>query len=382
MSADNAAIRIHRGLKDIYFDRSPCTYIDGRAGELRYRGYSIHELVTHSTFEETAWLLLHAELPSLVQLRDFDSTLKRERKLPDEIYTIIRLMKAAHPMDNLRTAVSALGAFCGGTSDNSRDAVLQKAAQLTSQIPMIVAAHARIRDGREPVPANPDLGHAANFLWMLTGELPSAEAARLVDADLILHAEHGSNASSFAARVVTGTQASLHAAITAAIAALSGPAHGGAAEDVMKMAEEIGDPAEAEEYVRRKRKNGEAITGFGHRVYRVEDPRARHMRDGVERLSKEMGEPRWFEILQAVVRAMAPYARHGVNVNVDFYSGVVYHLLGIPRDLFVPLFAVGRTPGWVVQILEQLENNILIRPLTLYNGPDARDYIAIEKRST
>jgi citrate synthase len=245
---------------------------------------------------------------------------------------------------------------------------------------MIVAAHARLRAGLAPVAASKELGHAANLLWMLKGEMPSRDAAQLIDRDLVLHAEHGSNASSFTARVVIGTEANLHAAITAAIAALSGPAHGGAAEEVMKMAEQIGDASRAADYVRDKRKVGEAVTGFGHRVYRAEDPRARHMRAGVERLSKEMGEPRWYEILQAVVQAMAPYARHGVNVNVDFYSGVVYHLLGVQRDLFVPMFAIGRVPGWVVQVLEQLENNILIRPLTLYNGPDSRSYIPIDRR--
>ena len=252
--------------------------------------------------------------------------------------------------------------------------------RLTSQVPVIVATHSRLRDGQPPVPADGNLSHAANLLWMLKGEKPSSDAAELIDRDLILHAEHGSNASSFAARVVIGTEANLHAAMTAAIAALSGPAHGGAAEDVMKMAEEIGDASRAAGYVREKRKAGEAITGFGHRVYRAEDPRARHMRAGVERLSKEMGEPRWYEILQAVVQAMTPYARHGVNVNVDFYSGVVYHLLGIRRDLFVPIFAIGRMPGWVVQVLEQLDNNILIRPLTLYSGPEARPYVPIERR--
>src|SRR5262249_7145360 len=228
--------------------------------------------------------------------------------------------------------------------------------------------------------ASMELGHAANLLWMLKGEEPSADATQLIDRDLVLHAEHGSNASSFTARVVTGTEANLHASITAAVAALSGPAHGGAAEDVMKMAEEIGDPERAGDYVRAKRKAAEAVTGFGHRVYRAEDPRARHMRAGVERLSKEIGQPRWYEILQAVVQAMAPYARHGVNVNVDFYSGVVYHLLGIKRDLFVPIFAVGRVPGWVVQVLEQMENNILIRPLTAYSGPELRGYRPISAR--
>jgi citrate synthase len=380
MTETAEAIKIQRGLKGVYFDRSPCTFIDGRAGELRYRGYSIHDLAEQSSFEETAWLLLRGELPSAQQLSAFDAELKAARKLPPQILDIVRSIKHAHPMDVLRTAVSALAAFDSESEDNSREAALRKGVRLTSQVPMIVAAHSRIRDGLDPLPADPALGQAANLLWMLRGEKPSADAAQLIDRDLVLHAEHGSNASSFTARVVVGTEANLHAAITAAIAALSGPAHGGAAEDVMKMAEEIGDPARAADYVHNKRKSGAAVTGFGHRVYRAEDPRARHMRDGVERLSKEMGEPRWFEILQAVVAAMAPYARHGVNVNVDFYSGVVYHLLGIKRDLFVPIFAIGRVPGWIVQVLEQLENNILIRPLTLYNGPDARVYVPLAQR--
>ncbi|HEX2117199.1 MAG TPA: citrate/2-methylcitrate synthase [Alphaproteobacteria bacterium] len=374
------AIKINRGLKGVYFDRSPCTFIDGKAGELRYRGYSIHELAEHSTFEETAALLLHGELPTRAQLAAFTRELKAARTLPGPIYDIIRAIKTAHPMDVLRTAASALAAFDPETADNSREATLRKGIRLTSQVPMIVAAHNHIRAGRNPIDPDPSLDHAANLLWILRGEKPSADAARLIDRDLVLHAEHGSNASSFTARVVIGTDASLHAAVTAAIAALSGPAHGGAAEDVMKMAQEIGDPARAADYVRERRKAGEAVTGFGHRVYRAEDPRARHMRAGVEKLSKEMGEPRWYEILQAVVKAMAPYARHGVNVNVDFYSGVVYHLLGIPRDLFVPIFAIGRVPGWTVQALEQLENNILIRPLTLYSGPEPRAYVPIDKR--
>ena len=380
MTETAEAIKIQRGLKGVYFDRSPCTFIDGKRGELRYRGYSIHDLAEHSSFEETTWLLLNGELPSKQQLAGFDADLKAARKLPAQILDIILAVKAAHPMDVLRTAASALSAFDPETADNSREATLRKAVRLTSQVPMIVAAHSRMREGQEPVPADQALSHAANLLWMSTGKKPSADAALLIDRDLILHAEHGSNASSFAARVVIGTEANLHAAIVAAIAALSGPAHGGAAEDVMKMAEEIGDPSRAADYVKERRKGGIAVTGFGHRVYRAEDPRARHMRAGVERLSKEMGQPKWFEILQAVVAAMVPYARHGVNVNVDFYSGVVYHLLGIKRDLFVPIFAIGRVPGWVVQVLEQLENNILLRPLTLYNGPDARVYVPMDRR--
>ncbi|HEX5600690.1 MAG TPA: citrate/2-methylcitrate synthase [Hyphomicrobiaceae bacterium] len=380
MSAAENEPRIYRGLKDVYFERSPTTFIDGKAGELRYRGYSIHDLAEHSTFEETAYLLLYGELPTRSELAKFDEDLKAARQLPPAVLDIISAVKDAHPMDVLRTAVSALAAFDPETTDNSREATLRKGIRLSSQVPMIVAAHEQIRNGRAPIAPDPQLSHAANFLWMLKGEKPSQDAARLLDTDLVLHAEHGSNASSFTARVVISTEAHIHAAITAAVAALSGPAHGGAAEDVMRMAQEIGDPANVPAYVKAKRAAKEPITGFGHRVYRAEDPRARHMREGVKRLSKEMGEPRWYEILEALVKEMEPYARHGVNVNVDFYSGVIYHLHGIPNDLFVPIFAVGRVPGWTVQVLEQQANNILIRPLTLYNGPGPRDYVSIDQR--
>ena len=380
MSEDNGAVEIRRGLKGVYFDRSRVCYIDGRAGELMYRGYSIHDLAQHSTFEETCHLLLHGELPTSGQLAALDADLKAARRLPGAVYQIVDALKAAHPMEVLRTAVSALGAFDADVGDNSPEAVVRKGIRLTSQVPMIVALHHHVRSGRDPVAPDPSLGHAANFLYMLQGERPSPDAARLMDMDMILHAEHGSNASAFTARVIAGTDANLHAAITGAIAALSGPAHGGAAENVMRMAQEIGEPSRAAEYVKQKRANKEPVMGFGHRVYRAEDPRARHMRAGVERLSRERGEPKWYQILDALVEAMGPYARHGVNVNVDFYAGVVYYLNGIPEDLFVPIFAIGRVPGWTVQVLEQLENNILIRPLTLYNGPAARPYVPIAER--
>jgi citrate synthase len=373
-------VAIHRGLKGVYFDRSKVCFIDGRAGELRYRGYSIHDLAAHSNFEEACCLLLDGELPTQSQLESFKSELRLARTLPAEIFEIIRTIKTAHPMDVLRTAVSALSAFDAETSDKSAAATRRKGIRLTSQVPMIVAAHEQIRHGRAPIAPIAELGHAANFLHMLTGKVPSADTAKLMDVDMILHAEHGANASSFTARVVAGTEADLHGAITAAIAALSGPAHGGAAENVMHMAKEIGEPAKAADYVKRKRANKEAIMGFGHRVYRAEDPRARHMRAGVERLSREMGQPQWYQILEALVAAMKPYARLGVNVNVDFYAGVVYYLNDIPSDIFVPIFAVGRVPGWTASVLEQMENNILIRPLTEYNGPPARDYLPIEQR--
>ena len=380
MSKDTAEKRIHRGLKGVYFDRSPATYIDGQAGELRYYGYSIHDLAERSTFEETAYLLLHAELPDQAELAEFDRSLKAERQLPEPIFDIIKSICTAHPMDVLRTSVSALAAFDPDTADNSAEATIRKGIRLSSQVPIIVAAHHRLREGKALIAPDQTLGHAANFLAMLSGEAPSEGAARLMDLDFILHAEHGSNASSFTARVVAGTDANLHAAVTAAIGALSGPAHGGAAENVMKMAREIGDPGDAKAYVKAKRANREAIMGFGHRVYRAEDPRARHLRDGVERLSIEKGEPQWNQILVALVEAMQPYSRHGVNVNVDFYSGVIYHLHGISQDLFVPIFAVGRVPGWTLQVLQQMESNILIRPLLQYNGPDLKPYIPLQDR--
>jgi len=380
MADDSGKVEIHRGLQGVYFDRSRVCFIDGRAGELLYRGYSIHDLATRSTFEETCYLLLHGELPQKPALERFDAELKAARTLPAGVIDIIRTVRDAHPMDVLRTAVSALAAFDPEVGDLSAEATTRKGVRLTAQVPMIIAAHEAIRRGRDPLAPDASLSHAANFLYMITGRRPSANAARLMDVDMILHAEHGSNASAFTARVVAGTKANLHAAITAAIAALSGPSHGGAAENVIRMAQEIGEASKAADYVKAKRANKEAVMGFGHRVYRAEDPRARHMRAGVEALSREMGDPRWYQILEALVEAMKPYARHGVNVNVDFYAGVVYFLNGIAEDLFVPVFAAGRVPGWTVQVLEQLGNNILIRPLTLYDGPPRRDYVPIDVR--
>jgi len=373
-------VKINRGLKGIYFERSAVSHIDGSAGTLSYRGYSIDALATQSTFEEVSYLLIYGDLPTQAELAEFDAKLKDARELPASVYDVIRATKDGHPMDVLRTATSALAALTPTSQDVSVEAFIENGIKLTSQVPMIIAAHDRIRKGLEPVAADKTLSHAANWLWMLKGEKPSEDAARLADVDFILHAEHGSNASSFAARVTIGTEANLHGAIVTALSTLAGPAHGGAAEDVMKMVHEIGTPENAAAYVKAKRANREAVTGFGHRVYRAEDPRARHMREGVRKLGEEMGAPEWYEILQGVVDAMKPYARHGLNVNVDFYSGVVYQLHGIPMDLYVPIFAIGRMPGWIIQCIEQLEGNILIRPLTLYNGAEPRDYVALSDR--
>ena len=373
-------VKINRGLKGVYFERSGVSHIDGAKGELSYRGYSIHDLATHSTFEEVAYLLIHGELPNQQELNAFEDNLKAARELPSAVYDVIRAAKDGHPMDVLRTAVSALAALEPTSQKVDEKGFLENGIRLMSQVPMIIAAHHNIRNGRAPVAPDADLTHTANWLWMLKGEKPSQDTARLADVDFILHAEHGSNASSFAARVTVGTEANLHGAIVTALSTLAGPAHGGAAEDVMKMVHEIGNAENAAHYVKEKRAAREAVTGFGHRVYRAEDPRARHMREGVKKLGEEMGAPEWYEILQAVVEAMKPYSRHGLNVNVDFYSGVIYQLHGIPMDLYVPIFAIGRMPGWIIQCLEQLRGNILIRPLTLYNGPDMRPYVGIADR--
>ena len=373
-------VKINRGLVGVYFERCGVSDIDGAKGELSYRGYSIHDLATRSSFEEVSYLLIHGNLPDAGELAEFDARLKAARTLPPQVLDIIAACRDGHPMDVLRTAVSALAALEPGSRQMGEAAFIDNGIRLIAQVPMIVAAHHAIRNGRDPVAPDPGLGHAANWLWMLKGEKPSPDAARLADVDFILHAEHGSNASSFAARVTIGTQANLHGGIVTALSTLAGPAHGGAAEDVMKMVHEIATPENAARYVKAKRAAREPVTGFGHRVYRREDPRARHMRDGVRKLGQEMGAPEWYAILQAVVEAMQPYARHGLNVNVDFYSGVIYQLHGIAMDLYVPIFAIGRMPGWVIQCIEQQRNNILIRPLTLYDGPEPRPYVALEDR--
>ena len=380
--ATDDEIKLHRGLIGIYFDRTKTTFIDGQNGVLEYCGYNIHDLADQSTFEETAYLLLHGELPTQAQLADFDAQLRQSRSLPDAIFPIIRAIKDSHPMDVLRTAVSALAAFDPDADApmDDVDATLRKGIRLTAQVPTIVMAHHRIRNGEQPIDPDPSLNHAGNFLYMMDGIKPSDDATSLMDKDLILHADHGSNASAFTARVVAGTKADVYGSITAAIAALAGPSHGGAAENVMQMAREIGSADNAEQYVKDLLRGRGRVMGFGHRVYKTEDPRARHLKEGVRKLSLEKGEPEWYNILIAVQEAMAPYERKHIHVNVDFFAGVIYYLNGIPQDLFVPIFAVGRVPGWVIQVVEQYRRNILIRPLLNYTGDHDRPYVPIADR--
>ncbi len=374
--------QVHRGLEGIIFDRTHISLIEGQTGTLLYRGYSIHDLAQCSTFEETAYLLIHGKLPTTAELRALEHDLRDARCIPGPVTEIILAMRAAHPMDALRTVISALGTFDPERMDNSPEATRRKGLRLMAQVPTAVAMHHALGSSQIPVAPHESLTHAANFLYMLQRVVPSARAARLIDKDLILHAEHGSNASTFAARIAAGTCADIHAAITAAVATFSGPLHGGAVENVIQMIEDIGEPHRAADYVRHRLIRKHPIMGFGHRVYRVEDPRVRYFREAAKELSAELGDPKWYEILETVVREMQAYSRHGIHANVDLYAGLVYHLLGIPHDLSVPVFVVSRVAGWVAHVLEQLENNILIRPLLHYVGEVGASYSPATERET
>ena len=379
----DSQVELKKGFRDVYFDRTTTSLIVGKPGKLLYRGYNVDDLAEHSTFEETSYLLLYGALPTSSQLDCFTSDLKASRSLPEEVLQIIDLTKATHPMNVLRTAVSAMGLCDETEEDVTPEGALDKGVRMTAAVPAIVAAHHRLRTGNDPIAPNDELDHAANFLYMLKGEQPDPLDARLVDKDLVLHAEHGANASTFAARVAASTRADFYAALTAAIATLKGPRHGGAAEGVMRMAEEIGSVENAGKYVNDKLEARERIMGFGHAVYKDVDPRAKHLRAGAKALGEREGQTKWHSIIEAIIQteAMQRRMRAGVNPNVDLWSGAVYSLLGIPEDLFVPLFAIGRMPGWSAHIVEQLVARDLLRPRLLYNGPEDVEYVPIEDRT-
>lgn len=368
------------GLKGVVLDETRIAFIDGDEGKLVYRGYNIHDLAHVATFEEVSYLLLYGDLPTRAELAAFDRRLKAGRPIPQQVLDIIESLSAANSMDVLRTAVSALVALDENSHAANAELALPVGIRLISQTATIVAAMHRIRNGLEPVAPRHDLSHAANFLYMMFGREPSAEDAKIIDLDLVIHAEHSSNASTFAARVAAGTAADIGSAIVAAIATLKGPLHGGAAEAVQKTVEEIGDPQRAIDFVEEKIKAGEKVMGFGHRVYKNDDPRGVELKDVARKLGEERGQGQWFQILQQVEKAMQPYRAKGIYPNVDFYAGAVYSLIGIPDELFVPMFAVGRMPGWVAHVLEQYEDNVLIRPLLEYTGPRHLRYVPIDER--
>ncbi|GGR55229.1 citrate/2-methylcitrate synthase [Streptomyces roseolus] len=371
-AAPAAAVTVHRGLEGVTFDHTAVTLIDGAEGTLEYRGYSIHDLAEHASFEEVAHLLVHGHLPDAAALEIFTKQLRAARTLPAPVLDLARALAHAHPMEALRTCVSALGAFAprrAAGTDESLTEAREAGIELIARVPMIVAAHHAFRSGREPLRPREDAGHAEAFLTVLLGEEPTPAAVRVIDKGFVVHADHGSNASAFTARVAIGCRADITAALTAAIAAFSGSVHGGAAERAITLVDEVGTPENAEAHVAALQSRGEPVMGFGHRVYRTEDPRMRHLRASVVELSEERGDRTGLDVLDAVAAAMRPRQRHGVAPNVDLYAGLSYRLLGLPDDLAVALFVIGRTAGWVAQALEQHANNVLIRPLLAYAGP-------------
>ena len=358
-----------KGLEGIVAANSGICWIDGEAGVLSYRGIDIHELAEKSTFEECTYLLWNGLLPNELALREFSSQLASARVLDPRIVDLLRSFpKSATPMEVLRTAVSALSFYDADEKDNTHDANVRKAYNLTAQIAMIVAIYDRIRKGLEIVPPNRSLSHAANFLWMLNGAMPTETAVKTLDMALILHADHELNASTFAARVIAATLADIHSAVTGAIGALKGPLHGGANEATMRVLNAIDETgADPVEYVKNMLAAKQKISGFGHRVYKTEDPRATHLRRMSEQLGKDAGQPKWFEMSRAIETYIK--AEKNLNANVDFYSASTYKMLGIDIDLYTPIFAVSRIAGWAAHVIEQLDDNRLIRPRAEYIGP-------------
>jgi citrate synthase len=370
------------GLEDTVATSSAICYLDGDRGVLAYCGYDIHDLAKNATFEEVCYLLWHRRLPTRAELGDLQSQLVAARPLPEPILRLMHSLPAGNGMDLLRTLTSALGHYDQDASDNSPQANYRKAVRLTAQISSLVATMGRMAKGQGPIDPDPVLGHAANFLYMLTGERPSGLATHAFDVALTLHADHELNASTFAARVAAATLTDIHSAIVGAIGALKGPLHGGANADVMRLLLEIGKDApleKAEEIVRAKLARKEKIPGFGHRVYHTEDPRATHLRQMSRDLGQRAGEPQWFQMserIEALVKA-----EKKLNPNVDFYSASTYYTLGIPIALFTPIFAVSRVSGWTAHVLEQYANNRLIRPRAEYIGPEyPQRYAALDSR--
>ena len=369
-----------KGLQDVVANESAICFIDGARGILSYRGIDIHELAEHSTFEETSYLLWEGALPNRAQLEAFSKRLAEARTLPAPVIEFLKTVPTtASPMEVLRTAVSLLAIYDEDAKSTSHEANLRKSFDLTAQVAMLVAVFDRIRKGKQIVPADPSLSHAANFVWMLNGEKPSDTASRALDVALILHADHELNASTFAARVIAATLSDMHSAITGAIGALKGPLHGGANEAVMKLLYEVEasgqDPVE---HVRQMLAAKQKVSGFGHRVYTTEDPRATHLRQ----MSHDLGQdanPKWYAMSRAIELFVKDQKK--LNANVDFYSASTYTTLGIDMDLFTPIFAVSRIAGWCAHVIEQHDDNRLIRPRAEYTGPAyPAPYVPIEQR--
>lgn len=367
------------GLRGVAVASSSISDVNGEKGELIYQGYNIHDLANHSTFEEVVFLLWNKRLPTAAELDDLNRSLRASYELPTEIIDLMkRLPRNADPIDILRTVISALEFYDPESRDLSRETSIKTAIHLTAQFPTAVATAERIRKGLEPVKPNPAFNIATNFLYMLKGEEPSAEEARIFDIALVLHADHEFNASTFTARVVAGTLATMYSAVTAAIAALSGPLHGGANTNVMKMLLEIGELQNVEDYLQKALSEKRKIMGFGHAVYRTEDPRATHLREFSREMGERGGNSKWYEMSLRVAEVMMK--EKGLYPNVDFFSASTYYMMGIPLELYTPIFAVSRISGWTGHVLEQYADNKLIRPRADYVGGRDIPYVPISER--
>lgn len=367
------------GLEGVVAAKSTICFIDGIAGRLVYRGYEIGDLVEHTTFEEVAHLLWDDKLPNRQELKALRKDLGASAALPAHVLSILSaLPNSTQPMDALRTAISALGATDPDLTSNDAAAERRKAVRLTAQLPTVVTAFHRLRTGQQPVAPDPSLSIAGNFLYMLKGERPHETLTRVLDAGLVLHAEHGMNASTFAARVTAATEADMHAAITSAAAALKGPLHGGANQDVMELLLAAGDTPTAEKTVRDMLEQGGKIPGFGHRVYRTLDPRAAFLRKMSKELGEAAGNTKWYEMSEHLIPIVKELKNK--DPNVDFFSASAYYTMGIPMDLFTTVFAIARVTGWTAHVMEQHRNNRIIRPTDDYVGPFGRKVEPIDRR--
>jgi citrate synthase len=367
------------GLRGVVAASSSIGDVNGEKGELIYQGINIHDLAKNSTFEEVVYLLWNGRLPKRAELDELKRNIAANQELQPEILALMRQFpKDAEPMDALRTSVSALSFYDKTAKDTSREASIRTATRLTAQLPVIVAALQRLRKGEEPVSAKPQLNIATNFLYMLKGEMPAEADAHVLDVALILQADHELNASTFTSRVVAGTLADMYGAVTAAIAALSGPLHGGANTNVMKMLLEIGEVDKVEQYVKDALAAKRKLMGFGHAVYKTEDPRATNFRRFSKELAERTGDMKWYEMSRKVEETIM--REKGLFPNVDFFSASTFYMMGIPLDLYTPIFAISRISGWTGHILEQYANNKLIRPRAEYVGPRDVPYVPIDER--
>jgi citrate synthase len=367
------------GLEGVVVAQTKLSSVRGDVGRLIYCGYDIDELAGKATFEEVVYLLYHLRLPNQVELDELKAKLAGYRELPAPVVELVKgLDKHARPMHAIRSAISALGCFDPAADDNDLDSAREKSLSLIAKIPVITAYFHRSRQGKELLASDPSLSEAANFLYLVDGEKPSKEKADTIDMCYVLHADHGFNASTFSARVTIATLSDMYSAITSAIGTLKGPLHGGANEGVIKMLKEIGSLDKVDAYVEDALANKRKIMGIGHRVYKVLDPRAPHLKRMAKKLTAGLGETKWIEMSERIAEMMLE--RKNLNANVDFYSATVYYSLGIPTDLFTPLFAIARTAGWTAQVLEQLAENRLIRPRAKYIGAEGLTYTPIEER--